>query len=755
MSIKDIVNRGLVNLDNCESEPIHIPGSIQPHGFLLALEPVTDRIVYCSANLADFAGLHPEQVLGKTPERVFPGASLAPLLEALKGKSRESEYPVIVTINGCNYECQFHAHLGPTILEFEPAQTEPMNPDQVFIQTRQFIRNIEGAGSLRALCQMVASDIRQISGYDRVMIYRFDEQYNGEVYAESKRDGIEPFLGLHYPHTDIPVQARQLYIRNQLRLITDVTYTPSPIFTLADGEVRQLDLSFAMLRSVSPIHLQYLQNMGVGATLTISLLHEGKLWGLIACHHYEPKYVNYQVRMLAKLQGHFLTSQIKVRETGEEYAIAKELDVTLNQLLEKNIVENRGSLEQLVCRPELLDLCHATGVALVFDGKILASGTRPDDHQIALLSQSLAKDCQGKFLQTDHLAALYPGWESEVTAAGLLYHPIGKDGEAILWFRKENRLEVHWGGDPEKAILKDETGLHPRKSFETWKETVKGRSLPWTKPELQAAGHFAHALQRQVHLLMVAEEESKYRALSYQLKEANAELENINWISAHDLKEPLRKIQVFASRILDHSEADPNRIYNSVVRMKDAAQRMQMLINDILSYSRLAKISDAFETFPLDQSVQQAMEELEEVIHEKRATLNTDKLPEVRGIPFLLTQVFVNLLSNAIKFSRKDIRPEIRIRFNEKKVNAPFPVEQPDKKYHLIEVIDNGIGIPEDQEENIFQVFTRLNGRDAFTGSGVGLAICKKILENHGAFITAHGGNREGSVFRIYFPVNG
>ena len=333
MKIKDIVNRDLVNLTNCEQEPIHIPGSVQTHGFLVALRTDSMLIDYCSANIFDFTGITYEQSLGKKFSDIFGSDAGQLFIQYMDKPASAVNPPLELEVCGKNLLCSAYRIDKYYVAEFEPADPNVPHLSSVYNQTVQFVTYMEQSDTLRELCSKVADQTRAITGYDRVMIYRFDKDYNGEVFAESKVDHIEPFLGLHYPHTDIPAQARQLYLTNLMRIIVDTKYTPVPIYTIDDATGKKLDLSRSYLRSVSPIHIQYLHNMGVGGTLTISLIHQGRLWGLITCHHYSAKYVPLYARIAAQMQGYFLTSQINVRQLNEEYKKSAEINAALETLL--------------------------------------------------------------------------------------------------------------------------------------------------------------------------------------------------------------------------------------------------------------------------------------------------------------------------------------------------------------------------------------------------------------------------------------
>ncbi|RYF98354.1 MAG: GAF domain-containing protein, partial [Chitinophagaceae bacterium] len=336
MEIKDIVNRNLAAVETCESEPIHVPGSIQPYGCLIALNNETFKVEYCSQNVADYIGLTPGQLLQQTLADLLP-ESWPQIADGLK--TEQSGFPFLLLINETDFELTTYESGDLLIIELEHAAENTAKANKIFLQTTNFVQIIEKSKNLQDLCQKIAEETRALTGYDRVMIYRFDKVYNGEVYAESKIQSLDPFLSLHYPASDIPAQARELYLRTLVRMIGDVNYQPVPILTYTDRSNESIDLSDSQLRSVSPIHIQYLKNMNVGATLTISLLKEGKLWGLIACHHQTPKVLSYTQRQAVLLQGHFLTSQIRVQEVAEEYRINVNVEAHLQHLLNKLSVE--------------------------------------------------------------------------------------------------------------------------------------------------------------------------------------------------------------------------------------------------------------------------------------------------------------------------------------------------------------------------------------------------------------------------------
>lgn len=752
MKIKDIVNRDIVNLTNCEQEPIHIPGSIQPHGFLLGLKQDSYIIDYCSANCNAFIGLSHTDLLGRPLADVFGNDTLESITAYINGGKMLSSSLLKLQLAGNDFLCTVHISNNTVILEAEPVNHEEKNASQLYDQSAQFLNYMSDTHTLKELCSLVAKGTREITGYDRVMIYRFDKDYNGEVFAESCREDLEPFLGLHYPHTDIPAQARQLYMQNLLRIITDIDYTPVPIYTVDDTPDKNLDLSLSILRSTSPIHVQYLQNMGVGATLTISLIYKKRLWGLIACHHYSPKNITPEVRLQAQLQGHFITSQIDMRQSIEEYDVARKTAAALEKMNAIALDPRSGSFNEIVNRPEILELCNASGVAIVFKNKVYKSGLTPDDDEIQHLAGWLALYTGHGKLHTEKLTELLNEDNKLCSrASGIIYHSLDREhNNCIIWFRPETRVEVNWGGDPKKSIVKDANGLHPRKSFRLWQEIIDCRSKEWLRPELANAEAYTFNLQRHINLYIVTQEEEKYRKLSELLKETNSELENINWISTHDLQEPLRKIQLISSRILSKEEQMSSNVQDAIVRMNNSANRMQTLLVDILKYTRLKHTNDNFEEVNLNSILDEMRTELADSINEKSAEIIADELPKVQGIPFLLKQLFSNLVANSIKYSSPERTPVIKITAD----HTPSPYGPDDKNlYQIIYVADNGIGFEMEYADSIFNIFTKLHISSEYKGSGVGLALCKKIMQSHKGYISAASKPGTGTVMSLYFPI--
>ena len=758
MNLKNLTNNDNITITNCEAEPIHIPGSMQPYGYLLALNKTDNTIQYCSENCTALFNKPMNQILGKPFSEFFKKEDVDSFA-AYAAKTEEVVKPFAFTVGNLIFHITAFSTKENIVMEFEPFSQEGLELPDLFLQIKRFAYYTERADNLQMLCQDVADETRKITGYDRVMIYRFDKYNNGQVFAESRIDSIEPFFGLYYPASDIPVQARELFLLNNIRMLVNVKANNVPLYALDENaDNKSIDLSLSMLRSSSPMHIQYLNNMGVGATFTIALINHGKLWGLIACHHHAPKHIPYHVRLAAHLQGVFLSSQIDVRQLADEFKLVKETEKKLDDL-QKIMTGSEQILTQEQILVQLKNLLNADAVVIAYKETFYKHGLLPQDEKLYGLMNWLDTSIDHGIFQTSNLADSYPqtaGLGSEV--AGVVYLPIGKQSKnGIAWIRQEVEKTINWGGDPIKPMNIDagNQSLTPRKSFVLWKEAVKGQSAAWQKPEINAASIICSYIQHQLHLADMQEEELRYLDLNERLQKANEELTNMNWISTHDLKEPLRKIQVYASIILQKHQADiPEVVIKNILRMQSSAGRMQNLIDSLLSYTKVINEEKQFVHSDLNVILDEIQSDLQESIQEKGGSLQWENLPVIKGTRFLIKQLFENLINNSLKFTKEGKQPVIIISsqlVDKKTMKNIMPNSEHD--YYRITVADNGVGFNPAYKKDLFKMFQRFHGQQ-YIGTGIGLSICQKIVEAHDGFIEADGVEGEGAAFNIYLPVN-
>lgn len=496
-----------VDLSNCAREPIHVPGAIQPHGVLLGLREPDLTVVQVSANLADLLGVTPDGALGRPVTDVIRGELAEALVEAAGAPTDPSEHyplPSMVEVDGepVAVDALLHRSDGLMVVEIEPG-AGPLTFSSAYRTTRQAVGRINRATEPTELYRVAAEEVRRLTGFDRVMVYRFDSEWNGEVVAEDRLESLNSFHGLRYPATDIPAQARELYRRNWLRLITDVGYRPAPLVPVDNPATgRPLDLSHSTLRSVSPIHVEYLKNMGVSASMSISLMNRGELWGLIACHHYSgPHRPPYEVRAASEFLGQTLSLRLMATLEADEVRRAVQARDRLAALTAITAKEALPAARALtVGTTSVLDLVPATGAAVSLDGVYSASGDVPPEDVVRdLVHRVQAADGQADVVALDSVPTSHPALAEHVaTMCGALVMVLSPD-QFVVWTRPEQLRTVEWGGDPHnKAIARregDTVRLSPRKSFERWQETVRLRSTPWTAAETELAGQLRHNLR--------------------------------------------------------------------------------------------------------------------------------------------------------------------------------------------------------------------------------------------------------------------
>ncbi|SDD56477.1 GAF domain-containing protein [Mycolicibacterium neoaurum] len=489
----------VIDLDNCAREPIHIPGSVQPRGVLAVVREPSFEIRQISANVDDLLGRSVDEVLNKDLSALIgiDQANLIRQAAATFGDLRQRN-PLELTMEVGGYTRPFDALLhrepgGILLIEIEMAYGErPFSFPNTYQAVRNSVEELNRADGLGPLYDTAARAVRELTGFDRVMVYRYDRDYNGEVVAENKREDLNSFLGLHYPASDIPAQARAMYEKSWLRLISDVDYTPAPLVPPMDPDSgTPVDLTHATLRSVSPIHIEYLKNMGVRASMSISLLRHGRLWGLIACHHYAgPHLPPYGARAAAEFLGSTLSLRMVDRFDEDQLREQLAAQSLLSHLTAATHNDAEPLATTLLGVPSVLDLLPATGVVVNVGGEYGTLGSPPaPDHvaAIAAWARSTGKD----IAVTECLSRDVPAVPVDPQiAAGALALNL-PDDQYVIWFRDEAVRSVDWGGDPHnKAIAVqegDQVRLSPRKSFDRWREVVDKCSEPWAPIQLESA----------------------------------------------------------------------------------------------------------------------------------------------------------------------------------------------------------------------------------------------------------------------------
>ncbi|MFT3750547.1 MAG: ATP-binding protein [Agriterribacter sp.] len=740
-----MANTFKVDLSNCDREPIHIPGFIQPHGFLLAMHPGTYVIEKVSENTSVFLNLAVTDILGKKisvfeKDYVVDNVITDIIKIGVKSGNFDSNNPCRITLNNKVFDLVIHQNKDHIILEFE---AQEQKPDEITLQKimTNALGKIQAAKSLQELLDNVALLVKNITGYDRVMVYKFHKDQHGEVVSEAVSDNVDSFLHLHYPASDIPVQARALYKLNQVRLIADVNATPSALKGLTSEASAPLDLTYSVLRAVSPVHIEYLQNMGVSASFSISLIYKNELWGLIACHHYQPKFIDYNSRMACKFVGQLFSAALEFRtdeDDNELAAIYNANEHTLYEQMAKDLNIAAGLVHQKI---NLLNINNARGAALFFENRMYTLGVTPSEPEIQNIINWLRQySFQGVYYTTDLPVQFEDAKPVAATASGVMVVEISpRVEEFIIWFKPEIIKNVDWAGNPEKALVKineQQERLSPRKSFEKWKQEVKFTSDDWANIEITTALKLKEDI-----LHVINRKSSEIRKLNDLLRKAYEELDTFTYTISHDLKTPLSTIKNYTEIIIeDYGKDMPEDATGLLHKIVKGTDKMNQLIRDVLHYTRVGRTGMKFSNIPMKELLEEIKEDVLEASERKDVIIDIGNVIDLQGDKTMLTQMFANLMGNAVKYSSGVKKPVA-------KINAELKEDQV-----VYTVSDNGIGLDMKYSARIFELFRRLDNVKNISGTGVGLAIVKRIVEKHNGRIWVESELNKGTKFYISLP---
>ena len=735
------MNSNNVDLTNCDKEPIHIPASIQSHGFLIAFNTRSLILTYASDNSIEFIASTANNLLGLPLEEfeaiaglkgqyVYPGKLLrsgrvqlnSDFINPYPIHLKNIPYYLIISVSGSEY-----------LFEFEPVV---INSD-IQSQIGNSVTKILSGKDLQSLLYNTAKEIKGIIGYDRIMVYKFWNDGHGEVIVEVKNDDLEPFYGLHYPASDIPQQARELYKLNYTRIIADVNIANTRVLT-QEGNAA-LDLTYSTLRAVSPMHIQYLKNMGVQSSYSISLLVKGELWGLITCHNYSPGFIDYKLREAGKLIGEIVSSALEYKQEAGE-AEQSYLYQEVITFLCAHLSQNENILSALIKQEYTLkDMLSAGGVAIAFDSEINTIGETPDIDSLKELFNWLAETVEDTIYVTDSLSVDFPpAIAYKGIGSGIIACILSKEmNEMIIWFKHEQIATIEWAGNPEKQILVAESGemlLSPRNSFEAFSQLIEATAVMWTKPEVDNVLKIRESILDAVH-----KKSAQIRISNERLNKAYDELDTFSYTLSHDLRTPLTSIKSYTQLVISANKSLNEQGKTMLDKVVAGANKMEFLINEVLNLAKVGRLVMEFDQIDMNELVREVSTEVTSSLNVPFSTVIINELPAISGDYTLIMQLFTNLISNAVKYSSGAAAPLVN-------VNAVTTADE-----LIYEIRDNGIGIDADQHDEVFELFRRMENAREIEGTGVGLAIVKRIVERHGARIWLESKLNEGTVFYLAF----
>ncbi|UVM01581.1 GAF domain-containing protein [Pseudomonas atacamensis] len=730
-------------LANCADEPIRFPGAIQPHGLLLTLTEPALQIIQVSANVATLLARAPESLIGQPLHSLIGAEHTAHVLEALQQAAFSEAAPLRFELNGTEFEGLLHRHQGVLILELEihVKNFQPRNVAGVSTHLGRMLQRLQAATTLQALYDISVKEIQAMTGYDRVLIYRFEEEGHGQVIAEASDPSMEVFNGLFFPASDIPEQARELYRTNWLRIIPNADYQPVPLVPkLRPDTQTPLDLSFATLRSVSPIHCQYMKNMGVLSSMSISLLKGDKLWGLISCGNRQPLHVPHELRMACQTIGQVLSLQISAMETLELTRQREEKVEALARLNQAMVDSPQNVFDGLAQQPAtLMALVNAGGIAIIEDKQLHRYGNCPEPEEIRALHKWLQARGEPVFA-SHHLSSVYPpAAQYQSVASGVLAMSLPKPVDnGVLWFRPEVKENINWSGDPRKPLDLENSDagmrLRPRTSFEIWKVEMAGISTKWSHGDRFAANDLRRSALENDLARQVRREQEAVQAR-----------DDLVAVVSHDLRNPMTVISMLCGMMQKAFSSEgahtSRRISTAIDTMQQATARMNTLLEDLLDTSKIdaGRYSITPQALVVGHIFEEAQALLSPLAHDKDISISFQADPDLRihADPERLFQVLSNLVGNAIKFT-----PRMgTVGVHAKSVGDEI----------VFIVRDSGEGIPKEHLPHVFDRYWTMKEGNP-TGTGLGLYITQGIVEAHGGQIVAESEPGQGSEFRFTVP---
>ena len=727
-----------MNFVECHEEPIHIPGFIQSFGYLIGIDAESQTITFFSRNIADIFKIERLDELFGREISDFPesfqsiiDSEIYTSLEQFTRRKNETYFDKIF-IDGKYYHFSVYRSDAYIFLEFEEVI---INPDKRISNKYDNFYIIDNE---QELWDHLLETLSKVVNYDRMMIYKFMMDGSGKVIAEKNNEDMESFIGLHYPESDIPKQARQLYLKKRKRIFSNVYADTVPILSKKEENI---DLTFSASRAMSPVHAQYLKNSGVASSFSVSIIIDDHLWGLVTCQNIKPKHIDLEDRVQAGIFTALAANAYSSFKSKSELNYRLELNEKLSQLKTKFLKHNHLSDSLIESKTELKNLPEADGLAIVSDESIVTAGTTPDSGSIdRIIKWALANTKDRIYVSRNFLKDHGKELNLSDDAAGIIIYFIERDkNEMLIWFRKEFDEHINWAGSPEKTVSvfsqngEERQMVSPRTSFRIFTENIKGHSRRWNSRNISAV--------QAVRDLILETSHKNYNAikrLNDELKKVNEELDSFSYTISHDLGTPLTVMKLNAQMLLNNLKDDSEKSKTKINTIIEEIDNMAEMMHDVLQLSRAKYSEIQLESLKTIPTIRKISENAKMTYGSPTSEIIIKECPDVMADKTMLHQVFLNIINNAVKYSSHKDYPKVEIEGTE------------DGQTIIYRISDNGIGIPEEEKHKMFKIFNRMDNAKKFKGNGVGLSIVHRIMKRIGGNVD-YESNKEGTSFILTF----
>ncbi|KPH10850.1 ATP-binding protein [Chryseobacterium sp. ERMR1:04] len=726
-----------MNFVDCHEEPIHIPGYIQSFGYLIGIDTDSHSITFFSQNISNIFNIENVEFLFGKKITDFP-ESFQSIIDSdiysslTKFTRRENEtYFDKIFVGEKEYHFSVFKSKNHIFLEFEKVLN---NPNKRISNKYDNFYIIDNA---QEIWDQLLSTLSKVVNYDRMMVYKFMADGSGKVIAERRNGNLESYLGLHYPESDIPRQARELYLKKRKRIFSDVYSETVPILS---KNHKNLDLTFTASRGMSPIHGQYVKNSGATSSFSVSIIIDDRLWGLVTCQNSAPKHIDLEDRVQAGIFTALASNAYSSFKSKQEL----EYRIGLNgksAYLKSDFLRHNTLFDSLVeNKKDIRELPEADGLVIVSDEDLVTDGITSERSVIDKIVKWAHQNTEDSlYVNRSFLKEHGDELGLDENAAGIIIYFIERSkNEMLIWFRKEFDEHINWAGNPEKKIgVFSQNGeekhiISPRTSFQVFTENIKGNSRRWSSRNISAVQAVRDVILETSH-----KQYNAIKELNNQLRKVNEELDSFSYTISHDLGTPLTVMKLNAQMLLanfEKTEKNRNRLTSIVEEIDSMAEMM----HDVLQLSR-AKHSDIeLESLPTHHAIQKISENAKITFDSPTSEVIIKDCPEVLADKTMMHQVFLNIINNAVKYSSQQDQPRVEIEGTEEGENIIYTIS------------DNGIGIPEEDKHKMFKIFNRMDNAKKFKGNGVGLSIVHRIMNRIGGNVD-YKSNKDGTSFILTF----